>query len=168
MSVLPQPAAVKGSCQHQTLFVDLAELRADADSRERASKIVQILAGRIEETAEGLRLILPSSLSRLRVVPFIRNGLTYAISWAQFLRAETVKGAESGPDDLLGSTEGTRLCLRVKSGVDEIALYANEVRPFEVMNAFLLPPAVEAPDWVAGVLVGAATEPVIWVVPASS
>jgi len=168
MSVLPQPAAVKGSCQHQTLFVDLAELRADADSRERASKIVQILAGRIEETTEGLRLILPSSLSRLRVVPFIRNGLTYAISWAQFLRAETVKGAESGPDDLLGSTEGTRLCLRVKSGVDEIALYANEVRPFEVMNAFLLPPAVEAPDWVAGVLVGAATEPVIWVVPASS
>ena len=168
MSVMPQPAAVKGSCQHQTLFIDLAELHAGADSLEKASKIVQILAGRIEETAEGLRLILPSSLSRLRAVPFVRNGLTYAVSWAQFIRAETVKGGESGPDDLLGATQGARLCLRLRSGVDEVALYADEVRPFEVMNAFLLPPAVEAPEWVAGVLVGAVTEPVIWVVPASS
>ena len=168
MSVLSQPAAIKGSSQQQTLFVDLIDLHPDAESRQKASKIVQILAGRMDETADGLRLILPSSLSRLRVVPFVRGGLTYAISWAQFLRAEAVKGAEAGPPDLLGPTEGTRLCLRLKSGTEEISVYADEIRPFEVANAFLLPPSVEAPDWVAGVLVGASPEPVIWVVPASS
>ncbi len=169
MSVLPQPASIRGSMQHQTLFIDLGEVTADAQALERASRIVQILSGRIDVMADGLRFVLPTSLSRLRVVPFKRNGLSYAVSWAQFLRAETVKDSVAGTDDLLGAVgDAARLSLSVKSGSELFTLYADEIRAFEIGNAFLLPAAVEAPEWVAGVLVGSAPEPVIWVVPASS
>ena len=169
MSVLPQPASIRGSTQHQTLFVDMGEVTADAAALDRASRIVQILSGRIDVMADGLRFVLPSSLSRLRVVPFKRNGLSYAVSWAQFLRAETVKESLSGADDLLGAVgESARLSLSVKSGSESFTIYADEIGAFEIGNAFLLPPAVEAPEWVAGVLVGNTPEPVIWVVPASS
>ncbi len=168
MSVLPQPSSIRASCQHQTLVVDLAEIRPDPEEMDRASRILQILAGRIDQTADGLRLVLPSSLSRLRVVPFMRDGVVYALSWSQFLKAETVKPSVDDAPDLLGSIEHTRLCLSIKSGTDSLLIYADEIRPFEIANAFLLPPAVEAPEWVAGVLVGSTSEPVIWVVPASS
>lgn len=168
MSVLPQPASIRGSSQQQTLFVDLDELRAEPAALESASRIVQILAGRLDVSENGFRMVLPSSLSRLRVVPFTRNGLTYAVSWSQFIKAETIKDASSLEPDLIGAPGNARLCLSVKSGVHQLSLYADEIRPFELANAFLLPPAVEAPDWVAGVLVGSSSEPVIWVVPATS
>jgi hypothetical protein len=168
MSVLPQPSSIRASSQHQTLVVDLAEIRPDPDAMDRASRIVQILAGRIDQTVDGLRLVLPSSLSRLRVVPFTRDGVVYALSWSQFLKAETVKPTDSDAPDLLGPVQTTRLCLSIKSGTEPMSIYADEIRPFEIANAFLLPPAVEAPEWVAGVLVGSTSEPVIWVVPASS
>lgn len=169
MSVLPQPASIKGSYQQQTLFVDLSDVSPNPEALDRASRIVQILSGRMDVTADGLRLVLPSSLSRLRVVPFRRNGLAYAVSWAQFLKAETVKDGARPSDDLLGAVgESARLALHVKSGTQTMTIYADEISAFEIANAFLLPPAVEAPEWVAGVLVGSAPEPVIWVVPASS
>lgn len=168
MSVLPQPAAIRGSYQQQTLFVDLSEISASDEALDRASRIVQILAGRIDSLTEGVRLVLPSSLSRLRVVPFKRHGLRYAVSWSQFLKAETIKGPPSDAEDLLGPVgDAVRLALRIKSGSELFTVYADEIGAFEIANAFLLPPAVEAPDWVAGVLVAGVPEPVIWVVPAS-
>ncbi|MBU3724866.1 MAG: hypothetical protein FGM18_05055 [Burkholderiaceae bacterium] len=169
MSGLPQPSAIRGAYQQQTLFVDLIDISPDNEALERASRIVQILAGRIDPLTDGLRLILPSSLSRLRVVPFKRNGLSYAVSWAQFLKAETIKDRPDSAEDLLGAVDQTaRLALRIKSGSEMFTLYADEIGAFEVANAFLLPPSVEAPDWVAGVLVAGEPEPVVWIVPANS
>ncbi len=169
MSVLPQPASIRGSCQQQTLFVDLSDLTPAEEALERASRIVQILAGRIDVVADGVRMVLPSSLSRLRVVPFKRHGLLFAVSWAQFVKAETIKSGAPDAEDLLGSVgDSVRLALRIKSGSQLSTIYADEIGAFEIANAFLLPPAVEAPDWVAGVLVAGQPEPMIWVVPASS
>jgi hypothetical protein len=168
MSVLPQSSSIRGSTQHQTLFVELTEVRSEPDELERASRILQILAGRIDSVGDGLRLVLPSSLSRLRVVPFRRAGLMYAISWAQFLKAEAVKSAVSDVQDLLGDVTSPRLVINLKSGSDVIRIHADEIHPFEVANAFLLPPAVEAPDWTAGVLVGPSAEPLVWIVPSNA
>jgi hypothetical protein len=150
------------------LFVELTEVRSEPDELERASRILQILAGRIDSVGDGLRLVLPSSLSRLRVVPFRRAGLMYAISWAQFLKAEAVKSAVSDVQDLLGDVTSPRLVINLKSGSDVIRIHADEIHPFEVANAFLLPPAVEAPDWTAGVLVGPSAEPLVWIVPSNA
>ncbi len=167
MSVLPQSSSIRGSVQHQTLFIELTEVRPEPPELERASRILQILAGRTEPVDDGLRLVLPSSLSRLRVVPFRRAGLMYAVSWAQFLKAEAIKSGYHDTQDMLGELPSARLVLNLRSGAESMRILADEIHPFEVANAFLLPPAVEAPDWTAGVLVGPSAEPLVWIVPSS-
>ncbi len=167
MSVLPQSSSIRGSVQHQTLFIELTEVHPEPQELERASRILQILAGRIESVGDGLRLVLPSSLSRLRVVPFRRAGLMYAVSWAQFLKAEAIKPGYHDTQDMLGELPSARLVLNLRSGAESMKVLADEIHPFEVANAFLLPPAVEAPEWTAGVLVGPSAEPLVWIVPSN-
>ncbi len=165
MSLLPQPASIEASSQNQTLLIEMNEVTQSPEALEQAARVIQILSGRIDVSGGTVRFTLPASHSRLRVVPFVRNGITYALSWAQFLKAETLRTPAEGLTDFLGETNAPRLCLTVKSGLQEMPLYAQEIRPFQIANAFLLPAAVEAPPWVGGVMVGDLPEPMVWVVP---
>ena len=165
MSLLPQPASIEASSQNLTLLIEMNEVPESPEALEQAARVIQILSGRIDVSGGTVRLSVPTSHSRLRVVPFVRDGVIYALSWAQFLKAEILRTPTEGLSDFLGETSAPRLCLTVKSGLQEMLLYAQEIRPFQIANAFLLPPSVEAPPWVAGVMVGEHPEPMVWVVP---
>lgn len=160
---LPQPSKITGSVQSQTLFIELADIPTNAAALERINQAMQVVNGRLQPVENGLWMILPRSLSRLRVVPFVRNGRRYAISWAQFLSAETCTKPRAV--DLLGEVEHPRLRIHGQSGAEPFVLYADAVLPFTVANAFVLPTVVGAPDWVAGVLVGEDAQLMSWLIP---
>ncbi|MGA0816427.1 MAG: hypothetical protein ACO3OX_03450 [Burkholderiaceae bacterium] len=160
---LPQPSKITGSVQSQTLFIELADIPANAPALERINQAMQVVNGRLQPVDNGLWMILPKSLSRLRVVPFMRGGQRYAISWAQFLSAETCTKPRGV--DLLGEVDAPRLRIHGQSGAEPFVLYADAVLPFTVANAFVLPQVVAAPEWVAGVLVGEDAQLMSWLIP---
>jgi hypothetical protein len=160
---LPQPSKITGSVQSQTLFIELADIPANSPTLERINQAMQVLNGRLQPTESGLWMILPKSLSRLRVVPFMRGGQRYAISWAQFLSAESCTKPRGV--DLLGEVEAPRLRIHGQSGAEPFVLYADAVLAFTVANAFVLPQVLAAPEWVAGVLVGEDAQVMSWLIP---
>jgi hypothetical protein len=119
------------------------------------------LFGRLEVGESGLRLVVPSSLRRIRVVPFVRSGMLYALSWAQFLGAATLGASSDSLQDLLGQAVGARLELQAKAGGQPLVFYAHEVRPFEFANIAALPSGVDAESGVCGLALGSDPQPMV-------
>ncbi len=158
-------APVEATQQQMTIFMLLPGYVPNAEQQRLVRSCMRRLCGRFELLPEGLRLVFPSSMNRLRVVPFRRNGQLYAISWSQLIGGETLKSGSPEAADLLGSSEGARLQLTVKIADQIQKIYADEVCPFQLANAFTLPSTVSSPPWIAGLLVGFEPEVMIWLAP---
>lgn len=162
---------ISGSVQQMTVFLKLNGLANSQQALSRLTQLMQSIHGRIESVGTGFELVFPSSLKRLRIVPFRRDGQLLAVSWAQFLGAQTLQGDQTAenPDqtlrDALGLANGARLCLQFKSGQQLHQLFASEVRHFEVANACRFSQPVRTEPWVRGLLIGQDTEPALWLDP---
>lgn len=163
---------ISGSVQQMTVFLKLNGVPDSQQASSRLTPLMQSIHGRIEQVAGGFELVFPSSLKRLRVVPFRRNGQLFAVSWAQFLSAQTLQGDPASVEgighemrDGLGVAEGARLLLQFKSGQQTHRLFVSEVRHFEIANASRFPNLVRTEPWVCGLLIGQDSEPAIWLDP---
>lgn len=151
--------------QALTVFVDIHGADNFELSPHRIKEIGAMLGqkcGRLELFENGLRLILPCSLRRMRVVPFVRAGVPYVLSWAQML-AISAKSEGMIVMDKLGSMEDGQTLIRVGCGHLNHMIQASEVLLVTTMNMFDMPSALQPPPWMRGVGLDARSHVYSWV-----
>lgn len=162
LRLIPKGYSIQVSKQALSLFIDIRGAQASLDQIDEAGAILTSIMGRIDQTNDYLRMVLPSSLKRMRMIPFKRGDRTYAVSWVQLLSISNFNLERTTPDllgPLMDSTKMMRLC----SGVQIHALYASEIHPVMNMNTFLLPRLLKGPAWMKGVALDGASRPFTWV-----
>jgi len=162
LRLIPKGYSIQVSKQALSLFIDIRGAQASLDQIDKAGAILTTIMGRIDQTNDYLRMVLPSSLKRMRMIPFKRGDRTYAVSWVQLLSISNFNLERTTPDllgPLMDSTKMMRLC----SGVQIHALYASEIYPVINMNTFLLPRLLKGPAWMKGVALDGASRPFTWV-----
>ena len=162
LRLIPKGYSIQVSKQALSLFIDIRGAQASLDQIDEAGAILTSIMGRIDQTNDYLRMVLPSSLKRMRMITFKRGDRTYAVSWVQLLSISNFNLERTTPDllgPLMDSTKMMRLC----SGVQIHALYASEIYPVINMNTFLLPRLLKGPAWMKGVALDGASRPFTWV-----
>jgi hypothetical protein len=162
MRLLPPGFSIHASKQALSLFVDIRGVQTNSRQMDLAGGILRRIMGRIDQTNEYVRIILPSSLKRIRMIPFKRADKFYAVSWVQLL---SISGIDSptGSVDVLGGVADAQKMMRLCAGVEIHTLYASEIYPVINMNTFLLPGVLTGPHWMKGVALDGASKPYTWV-----
>ena len=161
LSILPKAAQLTASKQALTLFIDLHRVSPGEAELDHASCLVANLSGRLEYVDQTIRLIVPSSLKRMRVIPFIRGADQFALSWAQLVSVTNVANT-FGTSDALGGAEGCPKEITLLSGRQTYTLYAEELLPVANMNVFALPSLLTGPDWLRGVALDNSNQSYSW------
>ena len=154
--------SMHASKQALSLFVDIRGVQANSRQIDLAGGILRRIMGRIDQTNEYVRIILPSSLKRIRMIPFKRADKFYAVSWVQLLSISGVDSA-AGSVDVLGGVGDAQKIMRLCAGVETHTLHASEIYPVINMNTFLLPGILTGPHWMKGVALDGASKPHTWV-----
>lgn len=162
LSILPKASQLTASKQAQTLFIDLQNISPAQHELDHAGKMVAGLSGRLEFVDNAIRLIVPSSLKRMRVIPFVRGSDQFVVSWAQLVSVTNVTNT-FGTADALGGAEGCPKEISLLSGNQTFTLYVEELLPVANMNIFALPSALTGPDWLRGVALDNANQPYSWI-----
>ncbi len=162
LSILPKASQLTASKQAQTLFIDLKNVSPSKLELDHAGKMVAGLSGRLEFVDNAIRLIVPSSLKRMRVIPFVRGSDQFVVSWAQLVSVANVANT-FGTSDALGGAEGCPKEISLLSGNQTFTLYVEELLPVANMNIFALPTALTGPDWLRGVALDNANQPYSWI-----
>jgi hypothetical protein len=162
LALLPSGFSVHASKQALSLFIDIRGIHVDGAQMEAFGAAIQKIMGRVDQTSAYLRVVLPSSLKRIRMLPFKRADVLYAISWVQLC---SISGLDSpmGAADLLGGVADAQKRMHLCSGVDLHTIYASEIFPVMNMNTFLLPGLLSGPPWMKGVALDGASRPYTWV-----
>jgi hypothetical protein len=162
LGLLPSGFSVHASKQALSLFIDIRGIHIDGAQMEAFGAAIQKIMGRVDQTSAYLRVVLPSSLKRIRMLPFKRADVLYAISWVQLC---SISGLDSpmGAADLLGGVADAQKRMHLCSGVDLHTIYASEIFPVMNMNTFLLPGLLSGPPWMKGVALDGASRPYTWV-----
>lgn len=162
LSILPKSSHLTVTKQALTLFIDLQNVSPSSVELDHAGRLVAELSGRLEFVDRSIRLIVPSSLKRMRVIPFVRGADQFVISWAQLVSVSNVENT-FGTSDALGGAEGCPKVITLLSGTSNATLYAEELLPVANMNVFILPGALTGPDWLRGVALDQANQPYSWI-----
>lgn len=162
LALLPFGFSVHASKQALSLFIDIRGIHIDGAQMEAFGAAIQKIMGRVDQTSAYLRVVLPSSLKRIRMLPFKRADVFYAISWVQLC---SISGLDSpmGAADLLGGVADAQKRMHLCSGVDLHTIYASEIFPVMNMNTFTLPGLLSGPPWMKGVALDGASRPYTWV-----
>jgi hypothetical protein len=162
MRLLPPGFSMHASKQALSLFIDIRGVQTNSRQMDLAGGILRRIMGRIDQTNEYVRIILPSSLKRIRMIPFKRADKFYAVSWVQLL---SISGIDSptGSVDVLGGVADAQKMMRLCAGVEIHTLHASEIYPVINMNTFLLPGVLTGPHWMKGVALDGASKPYTWV-----
>lgn len=162
MRLLPPGFSMHASKQALSLFIDIRGVQANSMQMDLVGGILRRIMGRIDQTNEYVRIVLPSSLKRIRMIPFKRADKFYAVSWVQLL---SISGIDSpaGSVDVLGGVADAQKLMRLCAGVENHLLHASEIYPVINMNTFLLPGLLTGPHWMKGVALDGASKPYTWV-----
>lgn len=162
MRLLPPGFSMHASKQALSLFIDIRGVQTNSRQMDLAGGILRRIMGRIDQTNEYVRIVLPSSLKRIRMIPFKRADKFYAVSWVQLL---SISGIDSptGSVDVLGGVADAQKVMRLCAGVEIHTLHASEIYPVINMNTFLLPGVLTGPHWMRGVALDGASKPYTWV-----
>lgn len=160
--LLPPGFSMHASKQALSLFVDIRGVQTNSRQIDLVGGVLRRIMGRIDQTNEYVRIILPSSLKRIRMIPFKRADKFYAVSWVQLL---SISGVDSsvGSVDVLGGVADAQKIMRLCAGVETHTLRASEIYPVINMNTFLLPGILTGPHWMKGVALDGASKPYTWV-----
>ena len=159
---LPTGFSVHASKQALSLFIDIRGVQNEGLPLERFGDALQKTMGRVDQTSEYLRIVLPSSLKRIRMLPFKRADVLYAISWVQ-LQSISGLDAPMGAADLLGGVADAQKRMHLCAGINAHTIYASEIYPVVNMNTFQLPSLLSGPPWMKGVALDGASRPFTWV-----
>jgi hypothetical protein len=159
---LPTGFSVHASKQALSLFIDIRGVQNDDLLLDAFGDALQKIMGRVDQTSEYLRIVLPSSLKRIRMLPFKRADVLYAISWVQL---QSISGLDEpmGAADLLGGVADAQKRMHLCAGVNAHTIYASEIYPVVNMNTFQLPSLLSGPPWMKGVALDGASRPFTWV-----
>lgn len=162
LSILPKAPLMRVSKQALTLFIDLQNISPTPLELENAGQLVANLSGRLEFVNHSVRLIIPSSLKRMRLIAFMRGSDQFVVSWAQLVSVGNVQNTVGTFDDL-GGAEGCPKEITLICGFKKCTLYAEELLPVSNMNIFALPSLLTGPDWLRGVALDNANQPYSWI-----
>ena len=162
LSILPKASLLRVSKQALTLFIDLQNVSPSPLELENAGQLVANLSGRLEFVNQSVRLIIPSSLKRMRLISFMRGADQFVVSWAQLVSVGNVLNTV-GTYDALGGAEGCPKEITLMSGLQSCTLYAEELLPVSNMNVFALPSLLTGPEWLRGVAIDHANRPYSWI-----
>jgi hypothetical protein len=162
LSILPKARTLRVSKQALTLFIDLQNISPTSEALESAGKLVAQLSGRLEFIDQSVRLIIPSSLKRMRLIAFMRGSDQFVVSWAQLVSVGNVLNTV-GTFDALGGAEGCPKEISLLCGLQRYTLYAEELLPVSNMNVFTLPSLLKGPDWLRGIALDHANKPYSWI-----
>lgn len=142
-------ASVRGLVVH----LDLMDVVARAEEVKQAADILAALRGQIHNTETGLRLSFPSSLQRMRMVPFGIGGQRYVVPAAQFVQEQQA------------SAQGGQRQLIVRAGTTTKSLNVDTIWAHEHMNLFEVPVVMPRPPWLTGVAITQSGEACFCVTP---
>ena len=159
---LPTGFSVHASKQALSLFIDIRGVQSAGLLLDTFGDALQKIMGRVDQTSEYLRVVLPSSLKRIRMLPFKRADVLYAISWVQL---QSISGLDEpmGAADLLGGVADAQKRMHLCAGVNAHTIYASEIYPVVNMKTFPLPSLLSGPPWMKGVALDGASRPFTWV-----
>ena len=132
--------SIKAQSRSLTIFMDWVAPSLSNEDYEQIGQCLQKVTGHVKRTPEGFRLVFPCSLTRMRMMPFIRSNQRYVASASQFVQFQ--------PDSQDAGFSGT---LMLRLGMANHYLQADRMLPAENMNVFDVPEGVERPDGVCGV-----------------
>ena len=132
--------SIKAQSRSLTIYMDWVAPSLSNEDYEQIGQCLQKVTGHIKRTPEGFRLVFPCSLTRMRMMPFIRSNQRYVASASQFVQFQ--------PDSQDAGFSGT---LMLRLGMANHYLQADRMLPAENMNVFDVPEGVERPDGVCGV-----------------
>ena len=132
--------SIKAQSRSLTIYMDWVAPSLSHDDYVQIGECLKKVAGHIKRTPEGFRLVFPCSLTRMRMMPFMRNAQRYVAAAGQFVQFQ--------PDSEDASFTGT---LMLRSGIDNQNLQVDRMLPAENMNVFEVPKGIERPEGVCGV-----------------
>ena len=132
--------SIKAQSRSLTIYMDWVAPSLSHDDYAQIGQCLQKVAGHIKRTPEGFCLVFPSSMSRMRMMPFIRRNQRYVASASQFVQFQP---------DSEGSGFSGALMLRL--GMANQYLQADRMLPAENMNVFDVPEGIKRPEGVCGV-----------------
>ena len=132
--------SIKAQSRSLTIYMDWVAPSLSNEDYEQIGQCIQKVTGHVKRTPEGFRLVFPCSLTRMRMMPFIRSNQRYVASASQFVQFQ--------PDSQDAGFSGT---LMLRLGMANHYLQVDRMLPAENMNVFDVPEGVERPDGVCGV-----------------
>ena len=132
--------SIKAQSRSLTIYMDWVAPSLSHDDYAQIGQCLQKVAGHIKRTPEGFRLVFPSSMTRMRMMPFIRRNQRYVASASQFVQFQ--------PDSEDSGFSGT---LMLRLGMANQYLQADRMLPAENMNVFDVPEDIKRPEGVCGV-----------------
>jgi hypothetical protein len=125
-----------------TIFLDWMGLSLDEVALLEVAEVMVLMRGQVRQFKDGYRLVFPSSLTRMRVVPFMLKGQRYAVAAAQFVQFNPLEGGAEGSGKIL-----------LRAGQVTKSLEVDRVLASENANISPIPQGIDSPDWLAGVIV---------------
>jgi hypothetical protein len=132
--------SIKAQTRSLTIYMDWLAPSLTHEDYVQIGECLKKVAGHIKRTPEGFRLVFPRSLTRMRMMPFLRNGQRFAASAGQFVQFQ--------PDSEDSGFTGT---LMLRAGIDNQNLQVDRMLPAENMNVFEVPKGIAQPEGVCGV-----------------
>jgi hypothetical protein len=137
-----------------TVFMEWHGLILNETEFEEVAQVMTHMRGQVRETPEGYKLVFPTSLARMRVIPFVLNKQRYAVAAAQYVQFEAAQQAPEGAGKVL-----------LRAGRVTKALTVDQVLAAENANITPIPEVIDRPDWLVGVIVSQEAEVCLCVVP---
>lgn len=132
--------SIKAQSRSLTIYMDWVAPTLSHDDYLQIGACLKKVAGQIKRTPEGFRLVFPCSLSRMRMMPFLRNAQRYVAPACQFVQFQ--------PDTEDAGFKGNLL---LRAGIDNQHLIIERILPAENMNVFEVPQGIKRPEGVTGV-----------------
>ena len=132
--------SIKAQSRSLTVYMDWVAPSLTHEDYVQIGECLQKVAGHIKRTPEGFRLVFPCSLTRMRMMPVMRNKQRYVAAASQFVQFQ--------PDSEDAGFTGT---LMLRAGIDKQNWQVDRMLPAENMNVFEVPEGLERPEGVSGV-----------------
>ena len=142
-----QAGSIQAQSRSLTIYMDWLGLNLSNDEFQKLGQCMAAVAGHVKRLADGYRLVFPCSLSRMRMTPYVQNGVRYAVGAGQFIQF-----------DPHADGSGFAGVLTLCSGLVNQTLQVERVLPAQNMNIFAVPPDIPKPEGVSGVALDAMGE----------
>ena len=142
-----QAGSIQAQSRSLTIYMDWLGLNLSNEYFQMLGQCMAAVAGHVKRLPDGYRLVFPCSLSRMRMTPYVQNGVRYAVGAGQFIQFDP-------------HADGTGFAglLTLCSGLANQTLQVERVLPAQNMNIFAVPPDIPKPEGVSGVALDAMGE----------